>query len=116
MKVATMNSLSPLTLKSCTTWPRSITSERLGGEHGLLDVIARRRVGGLVHARHAGNDVHRLGRGHQRAAQVIDGEVSHLADVLPTLARGVAVQRDIPALLPATWKAARLAAQSATKS
>ena len=35
--------------------------------------------------------------------------VEYLADVLPTLARGVMVPRDIPALMPAAWKARRAA-------
>jgi transposase len=38
--------------------------------------------------------------------------VDYLADVLPKLARGVAVPHDIPALMPAAWKAARAAAQA----
>ena len=34
--------------------------------------------------------------------------VEYLADVLPRLARGgIVVARDIPAMLPAAWKAAR---------
>jgi len=35
--------------------------------------------------------------------------VEYLADVLPRLARGVVIARDIPAMLPAAWKAARAA-------
>jgi hypothetical protein len=31
----------------------------------------------------------------------------YLADVLPRLSRGIAIARDIPALTPAAWKAAR---------
>jgi transposase len=34
----------------------------------------------------------------------------YLADVLPKLARGIVVARDVPAMLPAAWKAARTAA------
>lgn len=36
--------------------------------------------------------------------------VDYLADVLPRLARGIVVSRDVPAMLPAAWKAARAAA------
>ena len=32
--------------------------------------------------------------------------VEYLADVLPRLARGIVVARDVPAMLPAAWKAA----------
>lgn len=35
--------------------------------------------------------------------------VEYLADVLPRLARGIVVARDVPAMLPAAWKAARAA-------
>jgi transposase len=39
--------------------------------------------------------------------------VEYLADVLPRLARGIVVSRDVPAMLPAAWKAARAAATPA---
>jgi len=35
--------------------------------------------------------------------------VEYLADILPRLARGVIIARDIPAMMPAAWHAARLA-------
>jgi transposase len=38
----------------------------------------------------------------------------YLADVLPRLARGVVIARDIPAMLPAAWKAARAGAAPST--
>jgi transposase len=40
--------------------------------------------------------------------------VEYLADVLPRLARGVVIARDIPLLTPAAWKAARLVAAPST--
>lgn len=36
--------------------------------------------------------------------------LDYLADVLPLLARGISIARDLPALMPAAWKAARAAA------
>jgi hypothetical protein len=36
--------------------------------------------------------------------------VEYLADILPRLARGIVVARDVPLMLPAAWKAARLPA------
>jgi transposase len=38
----------------------------------------------------------------------------YLADVLPRLARGVVIARDVPAMLPAAWRAQREAAPAAT--
>ena len=35
--------------------------------------------------------------------------IDYLADILPKLARGIVVARDVPAMLPAAWKAARIA-------
>jgi transposase len=41
--------------------------------------------------------------------------IEYLADILPRLARGVVVARDVPGMLPAAWKAARvIATPSAT--
>ena len=40
--------------------------------------------------------------------------VEYLADVLPRLARGIAIARDVPAMMPAAWKAARVGVTSAT--
>jgi len=39
--------------------------------------------------------------------------VEYLADVLPRLARGIVIDRDLPARMPAVWKAARAAAAPA---
>lgn len=38
--------------------------------------------------------------------------VEYLADILPRLARGVVIARDVPAMMPATWKTARLVVTS----
>lgn len=42
--------------------------------------------------------------------------VDYLADVLPRLARGVVIARDIPPMLPAAWKAARVPAATSSPS
>ena len=42
--------------------------------------------------------------------------IEYLADVLPRLARGIVVARDVPQLLPAAWKAARAIAPAAAAS
>ncbi len=38
--------------------------------------------------------------------------IEYLADILPRLARGVVIARDVPSMMPAAWKAAHLGVTS----
>ena len=95
---------------------RFLYDGRLPIDNGIIERIHRipavTRRNFLFAGSHAGGE--RAAIAYSILASCELAEVNpceYLADILPRLARGgISVARDIPAMLPATWKAARLAA------
>ena len=84
-------------------------------DNGIIERIHRMpaltRKNFLFAGSHAGGE--RAAIAYSILASCLLAEVNpceYLADILPRLARGILVARDVPAMLPAAWKAARLAA------
>ncbi len=91
---------------------RFLDDGRLPIDNGIVERLHRRPAVGRRNYLFAGSHT-----GAQRAAIAYSilstchllgiNPTEYLADVLPRLSRGIAIARDIPALTPAAWKAAR---------
>jgi transposase len=84
-------------------------------DNGIVERLHRRPAIGrrnfLFAGSHAGGTRAAVAYSVLATCALADVEpVEYLADVLPRLARGVVIARDIPAMLPAAWKAARAVA------
>ena len=94
---------------------RFLDDGRVPIDNGIVERLHRRPAMGrrsfLFAGSHAGG--HRAAIAYSvlaTCALLEINPVEYLAHVLPKLARGVAVPRDIPALMPAAWKAAHATA------
>ena len=100
---------------------RFLDDGRVPIDNGIVERLHRRPAMGrrsyLFAGSHAGGQRAAIAYSVLGTCALLEiNPVEYLADVLPTLARGVAVPRDIPALMPAAWKAARLASTKLASS
>lgn len=96
---------------------RFLADGRVPIDNGIVECLHRRPAMGrrsfLFAGSHAGGQRAAIAYSVLATCALLEiNPVEYLADVLPTLARGVAVPHDIPALMPAAWKAARAAAEA----
>jgi transposase len=94
---------------------RFLDDGRLPADNGIVERLHRRpaitRRNFLFAGSHAAGERAAIAYSILCTCDLLDiNPVEYLADVLPRLARGVVVARDIPPMLPAAWKAARAAA------
>jgi hypothetical protein len=90
---------------------RFLEDGRLPIDNGLVERLHRKpavaRHNYLFAGSHAGGDRAAVAYSILASCRLAGANPNdYLADVLPRLARGVAVERDVPAMLPAAWKAA----------
>lgn len=100
---------------------RFLDDGRVPIDNGIVERLHRRPAMGrrsfLFAGSHAGGQRAAISYSVLGTCALLEiNAVEYLADVLPRLARGVAVPRDIPALMPAAWKAARLATMAPAES
>lgn len=86
-------------------------------DNGVVERLHRRpaitRRNFLFAGSHAGAERAAIAYSVLGSCEVADvNPIEYLADVLPRLARGVVIARDIPAMTPAAWKRARAPAPS----
>ena len=91
---------------------RYIDNGRLPVDNGIVERLHRRpaitRRAYLFAGSHAGAERAAVAYSVLATCDLLDiNPVEYLADILPRLARGVVIARDIPLMLPAAWKAAR---------
>lgn len=91
---------------------RFLGDGRLPIDNGIVERLHRRPAVGrrafLFAGSHAGAERAAIAYSILATCHLIGiNPTEYLADVLPRLARGVAIARDIPALAPSAWKAAR---------
>jgi transposase len=94
---------------------RFLDDGRLPPDNGIVERLHRRpaitRRNFLFAGSHAAAERAAIAYSILATCDLLDiNPVEYLADVLPRLARGVVIARDIPLMLPAAWKAARAAA------
>jgi hypothetical protein len=100
---------------------RFLADGRIPIDNGIVERLHRRPAMGrrsfLFAGSHAGGQRAAIAYSVLGTCALLEiNALDYLADVLPTLARGVAVPRDIAALMPAAWKAARLATKPAAET
>ena len=93
---------------------RFLADGRVPIDNGIVERLHRRPAMGrrsfLFAGSHAGGQRAAIAYSVLATCALLEvNPVEYLADVLPTLARGVAVPHDIPSLMPASWKAAHAA-------
>jgi transposase len=98
---------------------RFLDDGRLPIDNGIVERLHRRpaitRRNFLFAGSHAAGERAAIAYSILATCDLLDiNPVEYLADVLPRLARGIMVARDVPALLPAAWKAARAASAAPT--
>jgi transposase len=98
---------------------RFLHDGRLPIDNGIVERLHRRpaitRRNFLFAGSHAAGERAAIAYSILATCELLDiNPVEYLADILPRLARGIVVARDIPAMLPAAWKAARAAASPVT--
>lgn len=94
---------------------RFLDDGRLPPDNGVVERLHRRpaitRRNFLFAGSHAAAERAAIAYSILATCDLLDlNPVDYLADVLPRLARGVVIARDIPPMLPAAWKAARASA------
>jgi transposase len=98
---------------------RFLDDGRLPIDNGIVERLHRRpaitRRNFLFAGSHAAGERAAIAYSILATCTLLDiNPIEYLADVLPRLARGIVVARDVPALLPAAWKAARASSASPT--
>lgn len=93
---------------------RFIDDGRLPIDNGIVERLHRRpaitRRNFLFAGSHAAGDRAAIAYSLLATCTLLDiNPVEYLADILPRLARGIVVARDVPQMLPAAWKAVRAA-------
>lgn len=93
---------------------RFLDDGRLPIDNGIVERLHRRPATGrkayLFAGSHAGAERAAIAYSILATCHLLGvNPAEYLADVLPRLARGISVARDIPAMAPAAWKAARAA-------
>lgn len=93
---------------------RFLHDGRLPIDNGIVERLHRRpaitRRNFLFAGSHAAGERAAIAYSVLGTCELLDiNPIEYLADVLPRLARGVVIARDIPAMLPAAWRASRSA-------
>lgn len=91
---------------------RFLSNEILPIDNGVIERLHRRpaitRRNFLFAGSHAGAERAAIAYSVLASCELADvNPIEYLADILPRLARGVVIARDIPAMTPAAWKKAR---------
>ena len=93
---------------------RFLDDGRLPIDNGIVERLHRRPATGrkayLFAGSHAGAERAAIAYSILATCHLLGvNPAEYLADVLPRLARGISIARDIPVMAPAAWKAARAA-------
>jgi transposase len=91
---------------------RFLDNGRLPIDNGVVERLHRRPAVGrrnfLFAGSHAGAERAAIAYSVLASCNLVGvNPIDYLTDVLPQLTRGIVIERDVPAMLPAAWKAAR---------
>lgn len=98
---------------------RYLDDGRLPIDNGIVERLHRRpaitRQAFLFAGSHAAAERAAIAYSILGTCRLLDiNPVEYLGDILPRLTRGIVIARDLPAMMPAAWKAARVAAAPAS--